>query len=548
MSKKRPNIVIFNPDEMRWDALGHMGVNPAAKTPYLDEFARTEAVSFSDAYCQNPVCCPSRCSFFTGLYPHVRGHRTMQHLLHQDESSMFSELKAAGYHVWMNDRNDLVAGQIPGLVESHADVIYSAKKDPRVTSPDHGRPVISDIRGKQGSKFYYSHYVGKLTTDAEGKCYNNDDACVDECIRVMGEGAGAKPMVTFLGLLYPHCPYGVEDPYFSAIDRSKLPRRASKGTGKPVMQQELRTRMGIDQLQEKDWDELRATYLGMCMKIDDQFKRLCEGLKANGTYDDTLIIVLSDHGDFCGDYSLPEKSQNTFEDCLTRVPLLIKPPKGCPVDPGVTHSMAELVDFYATVMDYAGVEPDHDQYGVSLRPIVEDRSHKGREYVFCEGGRMPYEYQADEYHGVCGKSGEIPRFSDYWPKQDAQTDGRAHIKGTMIRDARYKYIKRADGTDEFYDILIDPLEETNVIDDQAYAEQVLSMKLEMLDWYQRTCDIVPRKIDNRIGYKQAQALTEGLPENVRKQVMKEYRDGLGGMGLALKVRAEKAKLAEKAKF
>ena len=303
--------------------------------------------------------------------------------------------------------------------------------------------------------------------------------------------------------------------------------------------------MGIDQLEEKDWDELRATYLGMCMKIDDQFRRLCEGLKANGTYDDTLIIVLSDHGDFCGDYSLPEKSQNTFEDCLTRVPLLIKPPKGCPVDPGVTHSMAELVDFYATVMDYAGVEPDHDQFGVSLRPIVEDRSRKGRDYVFCEGGRMPYEYQADEYHGVCGKSGEIPRFSDYWPKQDAQTDGRAHIKGTMIRNARYKYIKRADGSDEFYDLLIDPLEETNVVDDPAYEQQIRIMKCEMLDWYQKTCDIVPRKIDNRIGYKQAQAMTEGLPEKVRKQVMKEYCDGLGGMGLALKVRAEKAKLEEK---
>ena len=106
-------------------------------------------------------------------------------------------------------------------------------------------------------------------------------------------------------------------------------------------------------------------------------------------------------------------------------------------------------------------------------------------------------------------------------------------------------VKRADGKDEFYDLLIDPLEETNVIDDPAYAEQIQRMKFEMLDWYQKTCDIVPRIIDNRIGYKQAQAMTEGLPERVRKQIMKEYRDGLGGMGLALKVRAEKAKLAEK---
>ena len=56
---KRPNIIIFNPDEMRWDTMGHMG-NPAAVTPFLDRFAKTEAVSFSNAYCQNPVCVPSR--------------------------------------------------------------------------------------------------------------------------------------------------------------------------------------------------------------------------------------------------------------------------------------------------------------------------------------------------------------------------------------------------------------------------------------------------------------------------------------------------------
>ena len=66
----RPNIIIFNPDEMRWDTMSHMG-NPAAVTPFLDEFARREAVSFRNAFCQNPVCVPSRCSFFTGLYPHV---------------------------------------------------------------------------------------------------------------------------------------------------------------------------------------------------------------------------------------------------------------------------------------------------------------------------------------------------------------------------------------------------------------------------------------------------------------------------------------------
>ena len=78
---RRPHIIIFNPDEMRGDALAHLG-NPASITPNLDAFAANEAVSFGQAYCQNPVCVPSRCSFFTGLYPHVRGHRTMSQLMY----------------------------------------------------------------------------------------------------------------------------------------------------------------------------------------------------------------------------------------------------------------------------------------------------------------------------------------------------------------------------------------------------------------------------------------------------------------------------------
>ncbi len=68
----KPNIIIFNPDQMRADSLAHSG-NSAAMTPNLDRFARLDAVSFRNAFCQNPVCVPSRCSFLTGLYPHVEG-------------------------------------------------------------------------------------------------------------------------------------------------------------------------------------------------------------------------------------------------------------------------------------------------------------------------------------------------------------------------------------------------------------------------------------------------------------------------------------------
>ena len=187
-------------------------------------------------------------------------------------------------------------------------------------------------------------------------------------------------------------------------------------------------------------------------------------------------------------------------------------------------------------MDYAGLEPDHDQFGVSLRPVVEDRNKEVREYVFSEGGRMPYEWQADEYHGVCGKNGSIPEVSDYWPKQISQTNGDAHIKGTMIRNHRYKYIKRANGKDEFYDLEKDRLEEKNEIDNPQYKDEIFKLKNAMLDWYQATCDIVPRKVDNRIRRSQVEAMTAGLSEKVRADIFKQYEEGLGGMMLGALVR------------
>ncbi len=82
MSNK-PNIVYFVADQMRNYALHHMGCK-ASITPNLDALLE-EGVSFKNAYCQNPVCVPSRCSFLTGLYPHTTGHRTMHYLQDPDE-------------------------------------------------------------------------------------------------------------------------------------------------------------------------------------------------------------------------------------------------------------------------------------------------------------------------------------------------------------------------------------------------------------------------------------------------------------------------------
>ena len=515
MSKK-PNIIIFNPDEMRADTLGHLG-NPAAVTPNLDKFACEEAVSFSNAFCQNPVCVPSRCSFFTGLYPHVNGHRTMSYLLHDGEDSLLKELKESGYYVWMNDRNDLLAGQVPGLMQKHADEVFYGGKCPPAPGP------VASLRGEPGSKNYYSHFEGRLGVDEGGRNYSRDDEAVDAAIERLRHPVDDRPICIFLGLMFPHVPYGVEEPYYSAVSREHLlPRvKADECEGKAKILSDIRMYQNMDEYSENDWDELRATYLGMCMKVDEQFGRLVGALKELGIYNDSAVFFLSDHGDFAGDYNLVEKAQNSFEDCLTRVPFLIKPPSGVPVDPGVSSALTELVDFYATAMDLAGVTPSHTHFGKSLRFILKDREHHHRDYVFCEGGRMPEELHCDEYHEP-GPQGISPRIA-YWPKCKAQEDCEAHAKGVMIRDGRYKYVSRTLGGDEFYDLQEDPHEKRNQIGNEKYFPEIYKMKDAMLKWLEGTADIVPYELDSRFTpeavYEKAKACASPKDYgNIRKMI------------------------------
>lgn len=488
--------------------MGHMG-NPAAKTPFLDRFATEEAVSFRNAFCQNPVCVPSRCSFFTGLYPHVYGHRTMAHLLRPGESSLFSQLKDSGYYVWMNARNDLYAAQYEGWVERNASEIFYGGNTPNPPGPEE-----PGIRGNMDGKNFYSHYEGRLNLDAQGRNYNRDDEAVDAAIDRILHPVDDRPLCLFLGLMYPHTPYSVEEPYFSSIDRHQLPPRVKpeECTGKPLMEERLRQLQHMQEYTEAEWDELRAVYLAMCAKVDGQFARLCGALKQAGIYDDCAIFFLSDHGDFAGDYGLPEKAQNCFEDCLVKVPLLVKPPKGEPLDPGISDSLVELVDFYATAMDYAGVTPDHTHFGRNLRPLLENRNGEIRDCVFCEGGRMPGETHCDESH-INGPDGSPPTFV-YWPRQTAQREDETHRKGTMIRDRRYKYICRGgENTDEFYDLDKDPGERYNAIADPEYACQILNMQRQQLHWYQDTCDIVPLDFDARFNKEMLWAMAKQNARN-----------------------------------
>jgi len=340
MTNKRPHILLFNPDQWRGDVLGHLG-NPAAVTPNLDSIVGSDAVSFRNAFVQNPICTPSRCSFMSGWYPHVRGHRTLSHMLQPDEPVLLRDLKDAGYFVWWGGKNDLIPGQF-GFDD------YCGQKYEPPNTPDW--PLWPNLhawdewRGPPDGDEYYSFYYGKIEKpEGEPYVYDSDWATVEGAVDYIHNAPVDQPLCIYLALgYYPHPPFAVEDPWYSQIDRSKIPSRIptpENWDDLPSMLKGIYNEQGIQDWTEERFTEMIATYYGMCARVYAQFGILVDALKELGMYDDTAIFFFADHGEFAGNYGLVEKTQNTFQDCLTRVPFIVKPPAGIPTKPGVNDAL-----------------------------------------------------------------------------------------------------------------------------------------------------------------------------------------------------------------
>ena len=481
--------------------MGHLG-NPAAITPNIDSLVERDAVSFRYAFCQNTVCTPSRCSFMTGWYPHVRGHRTMHHMLHTElgEPNLLKILKENGYFVWWGGKNDLIPGQ--GSDEAYCHVRFHAtRKDydrwgctPRPGS--HGGD--ESWRGDPDGDNFFSFYKGKLDKGDDEIYCDRDWSMVLGAIDFIKSYDGDEPLCLYLPLGYPHPPYCVEEPWFSAIDRSKIPSRRpapENWDGKPSLLKGIWERQHLQTWTEDRWSELRATYYGMCSRLDHQFGLLLDALREQGMYDDAAVFLFSDHGDYTGDYGIVEKTQNTFEDCLSRVPLVVKPPTDRTVKPGIRDTLAELVDFSATVYDLTGIDPEYDHFGRSLLPVIAGDVAEHRDTAFCEGGRRKGETQAMERESGSANGA----FGLYSPRIGLQVtdDGPYHTKAVMCRTRTHKYIRRHYEEDELYDLVKDPSEVENVVDDPAYADVLAQLKDRMTTWYMETCDVVPRVTDKR---------------------------------------------------
>lgn len=472
----RPNLLFFMTDQQRVDSVGVFG-NPLARTPHLDAFA-ARGTRFTNAYSQHSACSQSRISMMTGWYPHVAGHRTLDHLLQPWEPNVLATLRAAGYHVaWAGVRGDTFA---PGVTEASTDFHgFLVRPDPSVMGALFAHPFEPD------HKMFHTHYTGRLDGEA---LLTPDEATVQTAIQLLADGL-PEPFVLFLALMAPHPPFGVEEPWFSMHDRAAMPAPAPAVAGKPGFMAEMHRRSGLDRLDAGDWAEIAATYYGMVSKVDDQFGRVQVALDRAGVADRTVTWFFTDHGEYLGDYGIVEKWPSGLDDCLVHNPLIVAGPG---VAEGAVHDgLVEMIDLPATWCEQTGAAFSHAHFGRSLTAVLADPAGSAphRDAAFSEGGMRLDEEPRNE----------LPAPGHYALKGQL-LHSRPELVGRAIamRTAEWTYVYRLYEPDELYDRHADPHETTNLAADPDRAALVTDLRGRVLEWLVATSDVIPAARDPRI--------------------------------------------------
>lgn len=476
------NFIIFQPDELRAESVGCYG-HPLAPTPNIDKLA-AQGTRFDQCHVQHSVCTPSRCSMMTGWYPHVRGHRTLWHLLRPDEPNMLKYLKQAGYTVLMYGKNDLLAQ------ESFADSVTEAKS--------HGggkfgkNPFAPD--DPRFYSFLFEPYDGPLEEHGD---YANVHAAID-FLRTKPQ----EPFCIFLPLTYPHCPYSAPQPWHDLIDPDDLPPlRPADLPNRPEFHALIRQYRHIDQLSVAEQDKLlrkiQAVYLGMTGFIDHLLGELLEALDESGLADSTTVTFTSDHGDYAGDYGLVEKWPSACEDIITRVPLIVRTPGGKAGH--VVNEPMELFDLMATTLEQAGVEVEHSHFARSYGEQLQGNTGDPDRAAITEGGyarHEPHCFEGRPDRDLFARNAQ----NIYYPKGQQQQDYPDSVgRVVAMRTGTHRFVYRPTGQCELYHLATDPQELYNLYGHPDHAEVQHTLEQRLLAWLVQTSDVTPFATDPR-GY------------------------------------------------
>ena len=410
----RLNILLISSDQHNAEILGCMG-NPVVKTPNIDKLA-AEGVVFTQAFTPLPLCTPARTSILTGLY--AKNHR-VKHNVNMDykpgppglspDITAFPELLSSeGYETALVGK--LHARHEGGKNFGLQTIRRVEGKCHFVESPD----ILDEYRKYLVEKGYppdiwkvwendprYAEQ-GFVTSPLPEEDYIDTFICnlaLEHIERTR------EPFFLWVSFCTPHNPWDPPRPFDGMYDPSEIPmphRKRGELEKKPRRWVDLVAKTipplpstsvdpslpgGVEnayrRFPEGKTRRMLAAYYGQVSHLDKQVGRLLEALKAKGIYDRTLVIFLSDHGDYCGNNWAFYKYSGLY-DSLIRVPFIVRWPglrEGAKVD-----EMVSLIDVAPTILEAAGLKPPSWMDGRSLRPLLSGEPTRWREELFVEGG------------------------------------------------------------------------------------------------------------------------------------------------------------------
>ena len=367
-AETKPNVLFLICDDLNCD-LGCYG-HPQVKSPNIDQLAK-QGVRFQNAYCQFPLCGPSRASFMTGLYPD-------QTLIHRNAIYIREHVPNVQTMSQMFRKNGYFATRVGKIyhynVPKHMgtsghDDPYSWNQtfNPRGRDVDEEDKIFSLRPGSFGGTLSWLAADG---TDAE----QTDGIAAEIAIQQLKKHAAQKtPFFMAVGLFRPHTPYVAPKKYFEmyptqSINVPKIPEGYLDTIPLPARKSVNRKKDQINLPDKLARQAIQAYYASITF-ADAQLGQILKALKETGLDDNTIIVFTSDHGYHMGEHGHWQKT--TLFENAARVPLIIAGP-GVTAKGKTTRAPAEMVDFYPTLADLCSLKAPPSISGVSQVPTLKD--------------------------------------------------------------------------------------------------------------------------------------------------------------------------------
>ena len=490
---KIKNILFVMYDQLRADYLSCFG-HPSIKTPGIDALAR-RGVRFSRAYCQSPVCGPSRMSYYTGRY--VSSHGTTWNNIPMDanELTIGDYLSNLGCRVAVVGLTHFVPDKT-GLkrlgVSLDSDVGrflceggFEPWEHDFQIHPD-GAPDLDFPYNEYLRKHGYGgpnpwHFYANAAEGPDGEVLSgwsmrnahlparvaeehSEVAYLTRRAKEFMVDAGSQPWCLHLSYMKPHWPYMAPAPYHNLYSQADvLPANRTEreaAEAHPVIKAFMQHDEAESFREESQRRHVIPTYMGLISQADTHLADLVAFMTQRGLMDNTLIVLTSDHGSYLGDHWLGEKL--LFHEESVRVPMIVYDPspeadttRGTVVDPFV-----EAIDLAPTFVESLGGAPNYARLeGRSLLPLLHGAQPPWRRAVFSE---QDYSYQrARRILGL------------------APSEARAY----MVRTDDWKYVLYENFRPQLFDLRNDPKELTDLGASPEHEQVRRELREELFSWF-----------------------------------------------------------------